>query len=507
MKILSSTSNSSLPLKRASFLCLILILILGSFLRVVDLGGRDFWGDEVESYHWAKLGFLDMTQTMITDSPHLPFYFYLLRLWLFLGKTDSFARLLSSIFGILTLIVTYKFVLELFNNNRTVALVSTLLLAISPLHLMFSRMVREYALLGLLATSSYYLFLKWQRVAVPLRRRYLTLYFIVSLLMAYTHYYGWFVIVSQGVYLLLSKERKVFLGSWAIVQGLVLLLFLPWFFKNVYYLMHGAGYLKTYYGSGFGPVVKAAYFLFEFSLGETVYAFRYIIVLPAAAVFGYLFIAGLQWGYKKYPEGMKLAFIYFSLPFLLGLFISACAPRQLLAILLPFYAILALGILRHRLFFRVIFLSLLILFSSISLGNYFTNREYMDVDMITPWRQIIKVITDGSREGDAIVLGSFPEGFNHYYSGKLKVYILKGDNPEEELSRIFSRHSRAWVLLTVRPWRQEAKDWLEKNTKVRMVKNYLLEEHTLEGLKKGLANIHEFKSFTYTLYLCERRKR
>jgi len=159
-------------LKRATFLCLILILIIGSFLRVVDLGGRDFWSDEVASYNWAKLGLLDMTQTLVSDSPHLPFYFYLLRLWLFLGKTDSFARLLSSIFGILTLIVTYKFVRELF-NNRTVALISTLLLAISPLHLMFSRMVREYALLGLLATSSYYLFLKWQRVEVPLRRRYL----------------------------------------------------------------------------------------------------------------------------------------------------------------------------------------------------------------------------------------------------------------------------------------------------------------------------------------------
>jgi len=189
----------------------------------------------------------------------------------------------------------------------------------------------------------------------------------------------------------------------------------------------------------------------------------------------------------------------------MGLLISAFAPRQLLTILPPFYVILTLGILRHRLFFRVLFLSLLILFSSISLGNYFTNREYMDVDMITPWRQIIKVITEGSRKGDAVVLGSFPEEFNHYYSGKLKVYVLNGDNLQEELSRIFSQHSRAWVLLTVRPWRQEAKDWLEKKTKVRMEKNYLLEEHTLEGLKKGLSNIHEFKSFTYTLYLCEKK--
>ena len=121
-----------------------LILFIGSFLRLYQLNTESLWIDEMNSLYRAdNLGI---------ENPR-PIYFLLLQLWTIIGESDSWLRSISLIFGIGSLVLTYHLARQL--TDRNIALVSTLLLAVSPIAINHSQEVRMYSLvifLSLLGT-------------------------------------------------------------------------------------------------------------------------------------------------------------------------------------------------------------------------------------------------------------------------------------------------------------------------------------------------------------------
>jgi uncharacterized membrane protein len=86
-----------------------------------------------------------------------------------------------------------------------------------------------YSLMVLLALLSMYFFWRF------LQQRNLVSsagYVLATTLLVYTHYYGWFVVIAQNIYvvtlLLLSKHRAYRLRDWAVLQAIVVALFVPW---------------------------------------------------------------------------------------------------------------------------------------------------------------------------------------------------------------------------------------------------------------------------------------
>lgn len=140
---------------------LIAIFILGSILRLYDLGNNPpsvYW-DEVSigynAYSILKTG-ADEYGNFMPDSFRSyddykpPLYIYLTVPSIAVFGLNEFAiRLPSAVFGALTIFITYFLVKELFKNNNfylkvknykiDVPLVASLLIAISPWHLQFSR--------------------------------------------------------------------------------------------------------------------------------------------------------------------------------------------------------------------------------------------------------------------------------------------------------------------------------------------------------------------------------
>ena len=146
-------------------------------------------------------------------------------------------------------------------------------------------------------------------------------------------------------------------------------------------------------------------------------------------------------------------------------------------------------------------------FSGVSLFNYFTNRQYLDLDMVTPWEEIADDIDTRAKPGDGIAVGAFPRprGFYHYYKGELPVLEMQTENPEAQLSDLLKQHERIWVFLTEEPFRKTAEEWMKSNSDILFEKGYLYEEQTLKGLREGLKNIHKYKSYIYKLYLIRTR--
>ena len=504
------------------------IIGLGLCLRVIDLDGKYFYCDEIESYDRARQGFTEVISSLIGGSPHLPLYESMLHLWLLMGNSDAFARLPSVVFGIASILLTWQLFKTI--SSQRIALFVALLFAVSPLHVMFSRMVREYSLLCMLSIASTILFIKLLRKTEAHGKSRLWLsYFIVTLLLVYTHYYAWFTILSQTIYLFTTRARhKHLLKTWFFLQAMLVILLLPWVLGNLDYLLHGEDAPRTYYASMFGHWVKVLFTLFVLSLGLTVHPWNLKIVIPAVIGFSSAFILGmrslLQWR-TSHINGHLLILFLFLIPFSIEVFIPVCAPRQILGSLPFFYAIIGMGIFKiNRTWIRTVVCALILLVCLFSLQNYFTDRQFVDADMVTPWDKIGQDIAGSAYDTDTIVLlTTYSGNFYHYYRGPAKViyqlphfasrkypelyreeFVIRELQGYEDFKSIVGDSQRTWVLVAEGcGMSKSAEDWLiDENARV--VGNYQLEEHTLRGLRESWASRHKYRSYLYRLYLCGR---
>lgn len=180
---------------------LVIILLITTFLRFYQLGVESLWMDEVASIHESGLS---ITQIAI-HSNQPPLYFLVLRFWTTIWGNSEFAvRSLSSIVGIVGVGVIYIVGHTLF--DRRVALIAAFLSTFSAFQIYYSQEARGYILLMLLTALSFLFFFRMLRSS---HTYWYIAYLISSLLMGYTHYYSWFIIAAQLLFLLMFRPRDL----------------------------------------------------------------------------------------------------------------------------------------------------------------------------------------------------------------------------------------------------------------------------------------------------------
>ena len=94
--------------KNAAYFSLLIIIVLGLFLRVYDLGSKSFWADEILSIT-ASERIVDMNSFLSPDpyNAHPPLYFLTLKFWSSLGDGEYFLRLWSVLFGLFSALLIY----------------------------------------------------------------------------------------------------------------------------------------------------------------------------------------------------------------------------------------------------------------------------------------------------------------------------------------------------------------------------------------------------------------
>ena len=126
--------------KRKVVFSLIFILIIGLFLRIYGLDKYDFWYDEAVTLLAAK----ELTLRSVLTFSQLPLnpslFYFLVKFWMLLGKSEFILRLLPLTFGFLSIITIYFVGKALF--NRKAGLIGAFLLAISPFHIYYSQELR-----------------------------------------------------------------------------------------------------------------------------------------------------------------------------------------------------------------------------------------------------------------------------------------------------------------------------------------------------------------------------
>ncbi len=138
---LSLSVFKNVKISRTDLVILLLIIIFASFIRIWDLGNVGFNNDEaVYSGQAATLaGYEEYSKYFSIHRAHpLLFQFSVSILYILFGVSDTLARIISVIFGVMTVIITY-FIGRILYTRREVGFFAALLLALLPYHIIVTR--------------------------------------------------------------------------------------------------------------------------------------------------------------------------------------------------------------------------------------------------------------------------------------------------------------------------------------------------------------------------------
>jgi hypothetical protein len=133
----------------------IIIVLIGGFLRVFLLDKNGLWLDEAFSVWMASHSVVDMLQWTVRIDQHPPLYYLLLHYWMaFKGDTPYNVRLLSVLFGAGTIPIIYLIGKRM--SGVVMGLAAAILLAFSLFNIYFAQETRMYTFLTFNAAVAIY---------------------------------------------------------------------------------------------------------------------------------------------------------------------------------------------------------------------------------------------------------------------------------------------------------------------------------------------------------------
>ena len=411
-------------------MAIIIILILGLFLRLINLN-QSLWLDEAVSVLLAR----DLSPSALighfrSADFHPPLHYLWLHFWSkIFGWSEISARMPSVLFGIGTIWVVYLLGKEAWRDKFSISRVMAFLLAIAPFHIYYSQEARPYAMATFLATLSMYFFIKiaknQEKVALD--------YLVATTALLYTDYYGFLILLAQAVALLFLKKYR-----WLVLCSLPVFLFLPWLPILIFQLKIGQS--AVFLLPQWGNLVSVAFWkalpvtFIKFILGRITIFNKELYLVVAGAIFilyGRIIIRGVLSSRKSIIHNLLfiLLLTWLFAPLFSAWLISAIIPNyqpfRLLLVLPAFYLLLAEGICRSKsLMNRFIELALVLSISLVSLGVYYFNPYFHRED----WRGVVKYL-EIQTTPSAVVLPSETSAWpwQYYSSGKISLLTVASE--------------------------------------------------------------------------------
>ncbi len=441
-------------------IAILLVILLAAGLRFHHLEAQSLWNDEgatVAMIHRPPDAILANTAADI----HPPGYYLLLKGWAALAGESEFAlRAFSALAGILTVALAYALGRRLFGGMA--GLWAALLLAVNTFALFYAQEARMYAQLGLLATTSMWVFVGWLAAwersvkRLPGRRQLLALA-LINAAGLYTQYAYPFTMLAQGIVFLLwlggrllrrRAGRDVHLslirivGLYTAANVVTLALFLPWLDEAIRQV---TGWPNG--GQDAGPITVATTLVY----GQTARG-----GVSWVAVFGALILAAAGlWLYRARPL-LVLPVVWAALP--TGAFLLLRLQPDDMKQLLPAVSAVALWLgagaaalwrdncLTPRLL-AMAGTAILAITLVTGLPPFYHDAGFARDD----YRAMAARITADPRPGDAIILDGPGQGevWSYYYEGEAPVYALPWGGDEATratLDTILQERERIFVL-------------------------------------------------------------
>jgi uncharacterized membrane protein len=204
------------------------LITLGCGLRLANLGQFVAWYDEIATLHHVAAQpehqivqswpgkvqvFADLQQHLATeprrraidtirslattDAHHPPFYYLLLRLWAdWFGNTIKSLRAATALIGVLLLPSLFWLLREAAPDRPSLPWIGTVLVALSPLQVLYAQEAREYALWLVFSVLSSGWLLRALRRSTP---KNWAIYTLAIVLCWYSHLLGGVILLAHGL--------------------------------------------------------------------------------------------------------------------------------------------------------------------------------------------------------------------------------------------------------------------------------------------------------------------
>jgi mannosyltransferase len=424
-----------------------LVVAVGLALRLYAIGAKSLWIDEAFSIWMAAQPLGALWRATVQLDQHPPLYYTLLHFWTALGDGEAIVRGFSALWGALTLPVMYLIGARI--GGRALGLLSALILAISPLHVWFAQQARMYTLLTFFASMAILAMLHlledqsqepprgyptenqepaWRgRFSVLGSGWWLSFVVFTTLTMLghntavfFPLVVGLFVAGAFGIPPLAQRLRgarptidgaantRRQLRTWALGLGAALLLWLPWLpsFLVQSWRVDGEFWIQP-------PTLRSA--LTHWRDMGSAFAPGGPWLVPLILAFGGLALLG-AWRLRGRPAVLALLLLLMLAPFAGELLVSLRRPifytRTLIWTSIPFYVLLAAGLLQLRL--RPLVAAATLLLIALNAGSLWGYYRYYEPE---DWHGVAGYVASQARPGDLLLFnaGWMQIPFDYYH--------------------------------------------------------------------------------------------
>ncbi len=402
-----------------------LFVVCGTILRLPNLN-ESLWYDELWSTRVMLGNVRDLAFQAVFDV-HPPAYSVVMYLWInVFGDSEVSVRIPPLLFGIATIVLTY--ILANYAAGRSTALLSTFLLAISPVHIWYSQEARQYSMLlcaVLLAIVS-----KIKLNETRPNQIWFALYAVAVSICVFGHYYlvAYIFLISM----ILVAERHLNTRRLLVLNGAVVLfycLFLGVKFSFAEFKT-GLSYARPFSLSEFYQL-----FFNWFFLGGTWDQVTHWWFLLVTQLFGAaLFVRGIVRLYEKRGERNPFEFVLYLFLLPVGMLVLSFVglqnyiERSVLAAFPFFTIVLSAGAIGFK--SKVAQLAIVSLLLSASVSTtvvYFNRQDVWTVYKPNPdWRSASKYLEDeiSMSTVQPVILTVTPADELRYYGKHFELKVL-----------------------------------------------------------------------------------
>ena len=387
--------------ERIWFAAIVFIGLIYILLRLWHLTDLCLWFDEIFSIHAAEHDWQNLFRFVAQDLIHPPLFYVLLKIWIAIGgESLLWLRLFSVLFSTAALIPFYLFCRQLKLSFPVIASAFAFF-AVNGALVKYAQEVRMYSVLLCLSLLSLWLFVRFFNLG-----KSFALLTIVNVLLIYTHYFSWLVVLSEFAAVLVLQRVKI--RQISLMLAVSLASFAPWVFAVGQAAKTNANFSQNLAWASkpnFPTVLQ-----FVFDLIEPFYFQRtslnpasiYLITVPLLSVF----VAAFAFYFANRKTETELEARNVSLLLILGLapiIIAICASwllpvsiwgtRHLIVIFAPLTVLTAFAINKSRnLYLKLV--TLILIFWLTGMALLLEIRRGKPASILCAWENLAGVLRE-----------------------------------------------------------------------------------------------------------------
>jgi 4-amino-4-deoxy-L-arabinose transferase-like glycosyltransferase len=442
---------------------LIVLTVIGIFLRFYNLGFNSLWLDEASTYTISAKSFADIWQVTASGEFNPPLFYWIEHFMLMFGNNEVILRFIPALLGVLTIPLFYLIGKEFLDRNA--GIIAAAACTVSPFLIYYSQEARAYMMMLFFVAIATIFFLKAMKSG---SLAHWVLFGVFSALAFWSHFYAFVMIAALVLCALIEwapRIRTELTNLRRLVAGIIVfvVLSLPLIIVTLQLFVLRTSSAPTYGIQGLGIIFET--FIQVAGMNDVA---MYLLV----ALFIIGIIQAFRIGKNKGIFLVLITVLTFVISFILS-FKMPMLPRYLIFLSI----ILFLGIaISYRLVYslwntRAVvygFIVVLFVISAPVLAGYYSGYSKED------WRGFSTALQQKTMPGDLVVSvpGYISQPLDYYYSSTKAQTKEYGATTAADLANISSENGNSTIYYVVTgdisaaDPKGDAVVWLKNNTQL-----------------------------------------